>query len=203
MAAIWGSTEKRRENFARLVREHEGALLRAGRRLCQGNDDRAMDLVQDSLVRAYQAFAEGRYQEESNARAWLIRILTNVFINSYRRSQKWDAQVDVDTLTASGELAPPALQAAPDDIPGVRLLSVTLDEDLEKALNMLSDILRACVILVDIEGLEYAEAAKALGVPVGTIRSRLARARMQLHDLLQDFARRRGLISPAPQGGKP
>ena len=162
-----------------------------------------MDLVQDTLVRAYQAYSQGRYQEENNARAWLIRILTNTYINSYRRSQKWEAPVDLETLTSAGETAPPSLQAAPDDIPGVRLLNVTLDEDLECALNMLSDILRACVLLVDIEGLEYTEAAEALGVPVGTIRSRLARARMQLHDLLQDYACRRGLIAPAKQGGKP
>lgn len=202
MPTVPESTNQRRESFARLVREHEAALLRAGRRLCRGDDDRAMDLVQDSLVRAYQAYAEGRYQEESNCRAWLLRILTNVFINSYRRSRKWEAQVDLETLTSAGESAPPALQAAPDDIPGVRLLSVTLDEDLEKALNTLSDILRACVVLVDIEGLEYAEAANALGVPVGTIRSRLARARMQLHDLLQDFARRRGLLPHSGPGEK-
>lgn len=193
---------ERRAAFAALARQHEGALLGAGRRLCQGDDDRAMDLVQDTLVRAYQAYAEGRYQEENNARAWLLRILTNIFINNYRRQRKWEASVDFESLSADGRPAPAALQANESDVPGARLLNVTLDEDLERALNSLSDILRACVVLVDIEGLEYAEAAKALGVPVGTIRSRLARARMQLHDLLQEYALRRGILPGLGKGGK-
>ncbi|HEX5323564.1 MAG TPA: sigma-70 family RNA polymerase sigma factor [Capsulimonadaceae bacterium] len=187
--------------FARIAHENEAALLRASRRLCPGDDDRAMDLAQETLVRAYQAYVEGRFQDNSNARAWLIRIMTNIFINDYRRRQKWEANVDFETLAVSGAASPVELQASPDDVPGVRLLKQTLDHDLERALGMLSDILRACVVLVDIEGLEYAEAAEALGVPVGTVRSRLARARMQLHDLLQDYARRRGLLPARAKGG--
>lgn len=190
---------QRREAFAKLARQYEATLLRAGRRLCMGDDERAMDLVQETLVRAYQAYVDGRYEDESNARAWLLRIMTNIFINDYRRRQKWEANVGLDDL--SGTNGADTLQASPDDVPGVRLLKLTLDEDLERALGMLTDILRACVVLVDIEGLEYAEAAKALGVPIGTVRSRLARARMQLHDLLQDYARRRGLLPASANGG--
>jgi RNA polymerase sigma-70 factor (ECF subfamily) len=69
----------------------------------------------------------------------------------------------------------------------------TLDEDLQTALNMLSDDMRQTIMLVDVEGFEYEEAAERLGCPIGTVRSRLARARMKLHDLLQDFAKKRGL----------
>jgi len=189
-----GGAEERRTAFAALARRHEGDLLRAARRLCRGDDDRAQDLVQDALIRAYLAYVGDRVDHERNLRAWLLRILTNLFINDYTRRQKWEADIDVETLTRGGETGPASTHAAPADVPGVALLAATLDEELEWALAMLSDPLRLCVILVDMEGLDYAEAARVLNVPIGTVRSRLSRARMQLHDLLMEYARRRGLI---------
>ncbi|MGO8670741.1 MAG: sigma-70 family RNA polymerase sigma factor [Capsulimonadaceae bacterium] len=183
----------RREVFTRLARAHEGELLRAARRMYMGNEEKALDLVQDALVRAYQACAQGHF-DGTNARAWLMRILTNVFINDYRRGRKWDAGITVETLTSSGEAGPPQTHAAPADMPGVDLLAGTLDEEIESAINALTEPLRLCVLLVDVEGLDYAEAAAALNIPIGTVRSRLSRARMQLHDLLRDFARRKGLL---------
>ena len=182
-----------RAAFGALARQHEGDLLRLARRLCRGDDDRAQDLVQDALVRAYEAFILGRFQPGGSARAWLMRILTNLFINDYRRRAKWESGLDLDTLTASGEAGPAQTRAADSDVPGVTLLASILDEELEAALAMLSDALRLCVVLVDIEGLDYAEAAAVLGVPIGTVRSRLSRARMRLEDLLSDYARRKGL----------
>jgi len=183
-----------RAEFSALVRRHETDLMRTALRLCRGDHDRAADLVQDTLVRAYEAYQDGRFQPGTSARPWLLRILTNLFINDYKRRQKWDAGVDVETLTASGETGPPSTHAAPADMPGFTLLAQTLDEELEQALVLLSDVLRVCVVLVDMQGLEYAEAALALGIPIGTVRSRLARARMQLQDILRDYARRKGLL---------
>ena len=182
---------KRRE-FAALARRHEAALVRAAVRLCRGQHDRAQDLAQDTLVRAYQAYLDGRFQHGSNAWPWLLRILTNLFINDLNHRQKWDAAVDLDTLTLSGNAGPAQTHAAPADVPGESLLARTLDEELERALAMLSDTLRVCVLLCDLEDLSYEETADALGIPIGTVRSRLARARMKLHDLLQDFAKTRG-----------
>jgi RNA polymerase sigma-70 factor (ECF subfamily) len=169
-------------------------LLRTARRLCRGDDDKAQDLVQDALIRGYEAYLDGKFIPGSNGRAWLIRILTNGFINIYRRSQKWDAAIDVDTLTSSGEAGPESTHAPASEVPGNRLVEDTLDEPLEKALNALSNGLRVCVVLVDIEGLDYAEAAAALKIPVGTVRSRLSRARFQLHEALSAYARERRLI---------
>ena len=185
--------EQRRADFAALARRHEGDLLRAARRLCRGDAERAQDLAQDTLVRAYEAYRDGRFRDGSNPRPWLMRILTNLFINDAHRRRRWEAGVDVDTLTSGGEAGPPQTHAPPSDIPGVALLEGILDEELERALETLPDPLRLCVVLVDIEGLEYAEAAAALAVPIGTVRSRLARARMRLEDLLADWARRRRL----------
>ena len=186
------SFEVKRRDFAVLARRHETALIRAAQRLCRGQSDRAQDLTQDTLVRAYQAYLEGRFQAGSNAWPWLLRILTNLFINDLNRRRKWDADVDLDTLTFSGSGGPPQTHAAPADVPGIALLSQTLDEELEKALAMLSDSLRVCILLCDLEGLSYEETARVLEIPIGTVRSRLARARMKLHDLLQDFARQHG-----------
>lgn len=182
----------RRAAFAALVRDHEVALLRTARRLCRGDDDRAQDLVQDALVRAYEAYADGRFREGLNVQAWFLRILTNLFVNDYHKRKRSAGDVDVDTLTSSGETAPEALRARPADVPGVSLLEGILDEPLERALDALSDGLRLCVLLVDVEGLDYAEAAQALTIPVGTVRSRLSRARFQLHVSLADYARERG-----------
>ncbi len=182
--------DRRRTAFTTLVLTHEGDLLRAARRLCRGDDDRAQDLTQDALVRAYEAYRDGRYQEGTHPRPWLIRILTNLFINDYNRRRRWDAGIDVDTLTSGGEAGPTQTHIPKSDIPGVALVNAILDEDLEAALAALPEPLRLCVMLVDVEGLEYAEAAAALGIPIGTVRSRLARARMRLEDLLADWARR-------------
>lgn len=179
---------RRRVAYTELVAKVEASLLRTARRLCNGNEDQAQDLVQETLVRGYQAYIAGRFQEGTNARAWLFKILTNSFLSEYRR-RRWDAGVDIDTLTAEGEVGPEALQAASADCPEIALLTGTLDEPLERALAALSEELRACVVLVDIEEMEYAEAATTLEIPIGTVRSRLSRARRQMHTFLSHYAR--------------
>lgn len=185
--------QRERERFARIARESESGLLRTALRLCRGGYDCAQDLVQEALVKGYEAFREGKFKEGYSPQAWLARILTNHFINEYRRRTKWEAGVDVDTLTAGGQTGPPQTHAAPLDTPGAALLESTLDEPLERALAALPDALRATVILVDLQGQSYQEAAEALGVPVGTVRSRLSRARFAMQESLKDYARTRGL----------
>ena len=133
----------------------------------------------------------GKFQEGGNLKAWLTRILVNIYLNDYQRKQKWDAGVTVEHLTSGGEGGPESTHAAEETVPGATLMANTLDEPLEKALAALPEGFRLCVLLVDVEGMEYVEAAAALGVPVGTVRSRLARARFKLHELLADYARER------------
>jgi len=182
---------ERRAAYAQIIAQQEPVLLRAALRMCGGDGDRAQDLVQDALVRGYEAYIAGRFAEGTNARAWLLRILTHGFINDYNRRKKWQAGVDIDTLTAQGEMAPEPLRAAAGDQPDCTLMAATLDEPLERALAALSAEMRAVVVLVDVEGMEYAEAAAALQIPIGTVRSRLARARLLLHALLIDYAKDR------------
>jgi RNA polymerase sigma-70 factor (ECF subfamily) len=107
---------------------------------------------------------------------------------------RWDAGIDVETLTAGGEVGPPETHARSSDIPGSALLEETLDEPLERALKALPETLRSAVILVDIDELSYEEAAERLNIPVGTVRSRLSRARYTLHNALKEYAQERRLI---------
>jgi RNA polymerase sigma-70 factor, ECF subfamily len=183
-----------RERFAEIARRCEAALMRLALRLCKGGHDCAQDLVQETLVRAYEAFRMGKYKEGFSPQAWLSRILTNGFINEYRRKTRWDAGVDVETLTAGGEVGPPETHAASADVPGASLIKETLDEPLERALNTLPEGLRLVVLLVDLQEMSYQEAAATLNIPVGTVRSRLSRARYMLQDLLRDYARERRLL---------
>lgn len=184
-------TSTSREDYARLARGCEASLVACARRLVRGDDDRALDLVQEALVRGYEAFRSGKFIPGGRPCAWLARILTNHFINEWRREKKWGAGVTVDDVTAGGEVGPESTRAASAE---ARLLQETLDEPLERALAALPDGLRLTVILVDIQELSYQEAAEKLGIPIGTVRSRLARARFQLAEGLKDYARERGLV---------
>ena len=177
------------EEFARCCQEQTISLLRLARRLTCGNEDPAQDLVQETLIRAFEAFLREGYRDQGNLKAYLMRILTNRFLSQKRRD-RWDAGVAIETLTS--EQLPARLVAEAAEC---SLLSQTLDEPLERALAALPDGLRAAILLVDIEGLEYSEAAMALGIPVGTVRSRLFRARQILHQALLPSAHTYGWLS--------
>lgn len=172
-----------------MARRCEGILIATARRLVR-DDDRVLDLVQEALVRGYEAFRAGKFQPGGKPCAWLARILTNHFINEWRRERKWGAGVTVDDVTAGGELGPEVTRTEAAD---TALFRGTLEEPLERALAELPEALRLTVILVDMQDLSYQEAAERLQVPVGTVRSRLARARFQLAELLQGWGQERRL----------
>jgi RNA polymerase sigma-70 factor (ECF subfamily) len=180
------SAAEKRIRFGDIARLHQSALLRIAQNFAKGNDALAQDLVQDTLVNGYKAYLDGAFQEGTNAKAWLARILTNLFLNDYRRRKRWDANTDLE----DGADVPAPVAAEPDR----QLLEEILDGPIEVALAKLPDHQRMCVVLVDIEGLDYAEAASALGCPVGTVRSRLARGRTALYNELVDYGRQRGIV---------
>ena len=183
-----GELKRRREAFTKILSEQETALLRAARRLCGGNEDQAQDLVQDAAIKAYSAFIAGRFQEGTHARAWLLRILTNLYINEYHQRQRRQDPADIGTLTADGVITPASLRANESEQPEKALFASALSEPVETAIAKLSAELRVCIELVDIGELDYAEAAGALNIPIGTVRSRLFRGRQQLHRLLKEYA---------------
>ena len=153
-------------------------------RLTRSPED-ASDLSQEALVRAYEAFDrfDGR-----NFKAWMLRILTNLYINRYRKIQRTGHAASLDEEEAAEPAAP--AEEAPDRL----VFDPMLGAEIEEALAKVPDVFRMAVILSDIEGMSYDEVAEATDVPVGTVRSRLARGRAILRRELEQFALQHGYI---------
>jgi len=156
--------------------------------------ENAEDLVQETLVRAYQGFAQ--FRRGTNLKAWLMKIMLNLFISHYRHQRRTVPTVSLEGLLEELELAEENTDLLLDEAisPEEIVMAKVMDEEVANALEQLPEPFREVVILCDIEGLSYAEAAQALGIPVGTVRSRLSRARETLRRLLWDYAKRKRLI---------
>lgn len=176
------SAGERREAFEQLSIEHARSIYGAALRMTRNPDD-AQDLAQDALVRAFSAFDS--FTPGTNFRAWAFRILTNLYISQCRSRRQNLVQLD-DHIAGMEE----NLQDVSNSTPEL-LLQCALDEEIEQALARLSNGIRLAVLLVDVEGLSYEEAADALAIPVGTVRSRLNRGRELLRGHLAGFARDR------------
>lgn len=171
-------------------------LYGAARRMTRNAAD-AEDLVQETYLRAYKGY--DRFAEGTNLRAWLFRILTNLFINEYRRRKRRPTEVDLgdtDTLymyrgLGGAELARRA-RSAEDE-----LLDGLTSAEVRHAIESLSDTYRVAVLLADVEGFAYKEVAEILDVPIGTVMSRLHRGRKKLREALQEYGRTRGLVPDA------
>ncbi len=171
-----------------------GAAMRMTR-----NPADAEDLVQETYLKAYAAFSS--FTEGTNLKAWLFRILTNTYINIYRKKQRQPYQTGTDDLT-DGQLA----DAESHTSTGLRSAeSVALDRladiDVVEALAKVPEDFRIAVYLADVEGFSYKEIAEIMDTPVGTVMSRLHRGRKLLRALLEDYAIERGLIPAAADGG--
>jgi RNA polymerase sigma-70 factor (ECF subfamily) len=152
-------------------------------RYLAGNDADAEDLVQETYARALRS--AGQFTPGTNLKAWLFRILRNTFISAYRRERGSPITGGLDTVMPSPpELPPPGWRADDAELDRLRKL---MAEDIERALMSLAEEART-VILLDLEGLTEVEAAQVLGCPVGTVKSRLWRARVALRRRLQDYA---------------
>jgi len=189
------STRKERARFEREVLPHINALYGSAYRLTRSAAD-ADDLVQEAMLRAYRFW--GSYQEGSNCKAWLFKILSNTFINSYQRKKRsgeiLNAAVAEQESTDGVLVQEKSLsQLSPEDL----LLRASLSEDVERALASLPSDFRLAVVLCDVEGFSYKEISEILECPVGTVMSRLHRGRRLLKKELHEFAVNHGLTDCA------
>jgi RNA polymerase sigma-70 factor (ECF subfamily) len=157
----------------------------------------AGDLVQETYVKAYAAFAS--FEQGTNLKAWLYRILTNTFINNYRKNQRNPYQGSIDDLEdwqlGSAESLSQSRTTRSAEAEAIDHLP---DSDVKAALQSIPEDFRLAVYLADVEGFSYQEVADIMKTPVGTVMSRLHRGRRLLRDLLADYARERGITVPAP-----
>lgn len=168
---------------------HLDTLYRVALRLT-GEPAAAEDLVQETMLRALRAWRS--FQPGTNARAWLVTILRNQFINSWRARRRAPTAVAFDAI--------PELPDVGDPDPEGRFFRDLVDDEVLAAVDALPDDFREVLVLSDMEGLPYAEIAVALGVPVGTVKSRLFRARRILQGRLRRYAEETGMIKT---GGTP
>lgn len=166
-----------------------GAAMRMAR-----NPADAEDLVQETMLKAYRAYDS--FTEGTNLKAWLYRILTNTYINKYRRAQRRPQESDLGEVEdlylyrrIGSEDSADMSRSAED-----QLLEGLVESDIKQAVEALPENFRMPVLLADLEGFSYKEIAEILDIPIGTVMSRLHRGRKQLQRTLWDFASARGLV---------
>lgn len=169
---------------------HKQALYNYALKI-SGNIEDAEDLVQDTYLKAYNSFEQ--YNTGTNCKAWMFMIMKNSFINNYRKSKREPGKIYYDAYDGFNlKLKPAEINAYSPDYSYSQLM---MDDETTTALNQLPEKMRRVLTLCDIDGYSYDEIAEIIGIPVGTVRSRLHRARKILQQILFSYAKDRGYFN--------
>jgi RNA polymerase sigma-70 factor (ECF subfamily) len=185
-----------REDFTHDAMQHAPQLFSTAMRMTRNRSD-AEDLVQETFIKAWRSFAT--YQQGTNLRAWLFRIMTNTYINKYNAQQRKPTETELDDVEELfhykrlGAVDQSQLSQSAED----QMLSLFTDDEVKKALEELPDQFRIPVLMSDVEGFSYKEIAEILEIPLGTVMSRLHRGRKAMQKMLYEYAKERGLINEA------
>jgi RNA polymerase sigma-70 factor (ECF subfamily) len=183
-----------RAGFQAQAMQYAPQLYSAALRMTRRPAD-AEDLVQETFLKAYRSF--GTFEEGSNLRAWLYRILTNTYINMYRAKQRRPQESDLGDVEdlylyrRIGSIEAAAASRSAED----QLFDLFTDDEVKDALEGLPENFRLPVLLADVQGFSYKEIAEMLDIPIGTVMSRLHRGRKAMQRALVEFARERGLLN--------
>ena len=190
------STVTTREDFTNDAMQHAPQLFSTAMRMTRNRSD-AEDLVQETFIKAWRSFAT--YQQGTNLRAWLFRIMTNTYINKYNAQQRKPTETELDDVEELflykrlGSVDQSQLSQSAED----QMLSLFTDDEVKKALEELPEQFRIPVLMSDVEGFSYKEIAEILEIPLGTVMSRLHRGRKAMQKMLYGYAKERGLINEA------
>ncbi|HNS72216.1 MAG TPA: sigma-70 family RNA polymerase sigma factor [bacterium] len=184
-------TDEQKKRFEEIAFEFMDSLYSTALRMTR-NTAEAEDLVQDTYLRAYRFF--GKFEEGTNFKAWIFKILTNTFINKYRKKIRTPQQVQLDKVEFGLESEDE--QKALKEWEGFNESNYEelFDDDIKAALAQLSDEFRMVILLADVEGFAYKEIADIIDRPIGTVMSRLFRGRRMLQKVLEKYARNEGYI---------
>ncbi|MCH8981934.1 sigma-70 family RNA polymerase sigma factor [candidate division KSB1 bacterium] len=177
--------------FQALAFEHVDSLYNTALRMTKNALD-AEDLLQDVYLRAFRFFH--RFERGTNFKAWIFKILTNTYINQYRKKINKPYHVDLEKIKYNYDIKEATAQTSAQE--SERLDYETLfDDEIKNALQQIPDEFRVVVLLADVESFSYKEVAKIIGCPIGTVMSRLSRGRKQLQNYLREYARKGGFIN--------
>ena len=182
-----------REQFTADAMQYAPQLFSTALRMTRNRSD-AEDLVQETYVKGWRSFRT--FQEGTNLRAWLFRIMTNTYINKYNAAKRKGTEVELDDVEELflykrlGSIDQSKLSSSAED----QMLNLFTDDEVKNALESLPEDFRIPVLLSDVDGFSYKEIAEMLEIPMGTVMSRLHRGRKIMQKMLYEYARERGLI---------
>jgi len=178
------------EEFSKETLPHQTALYNYALKI-SGNTDDALDLVQETYYKAYRHF--DKFQSGTNSKAWMFMILKNSFINDYRKSKREPYKLDYEQIQNFYENV--KSDRANENNLDKDFYNDLFDDELTEAIDQLPTKMREVFLLCDLEGYSYEETADLVDCPIGTVRSRLHRARHMLHEILFDYAKNKGFLN--------